>query len=114
MDRKESDWRALRDMTGTLRERYLEKKNRELLATLTDTNKSPTEQFWDTHAQMGEEKKVLQRCLDDIRRSSMDVTMAVMLNHEMLLEEDLESFSPELQERLRNYLDVMSTVGDKA
>ena len=44
---KESDWKQFRDQVAFLRERYLKEKNQQLLEMLTDSERTPTAQFWE-------------------------------------------------------------------
>jgi hypothetical protein len=99
----ESDWKKFRDMVEFLRERYLKEKNQALLEILTDSDRTPTAQFWDTFDQMKKEMKVLQDCLDGHSRSNMYFSMHLMLNYGMLKEEDLNGFSESLQEQLTKH-----------
>ncbi len=100
MKPKESDWKQFRNMVVFLRERYLKEKNRDLVKTLTDSERTPTAQFWDTFEEMKKEKKILQDCLDGHSRSKMFLFMHLMLRNGMLKEEDLSGFSDELREQL--------------
>jgi hypothetical protein len=101
---KESDWKQFRSMGEFLRERYLKEKNQGLTKILTDTEKTPTTQFWDTFEEMKKEKKILEDCLDGHSRSQMYMSMLTMLRYGMLKEEDLKGFSQELQKQLATYL----------
>ena len=55
---KESDWKTFRNRVPEWRERYLRKKNKEIIRILTDENKTPTEQFWEAKEKMEKETKV--------------------------------------------------------
>ena len=99
---KESDWKAFRAIVPDLRERYLREKNQEITAILTDRERTPTQQFWDAYEKIREERKTLRACLDDLRRSTMELQMMLMYRTGMLTDSDLEGFSPELRERIKN------------
>jgi protein-tyrosine phosphatase len=101
---KESDWKHFRDTVEDLRERYLKEKNKELVEMLTNSEKTPTEQFWDTLEAIKKEKKILQDCLDGHSRSKMFISMCLMLRYGMLKENGLEGFSEDLQELLKTHL----------
>ncbi len=103
---RESDWKRFRKMVPELRERYLKEKNVELVSHLTDSSKTPTEQFWNTFEKMKEESKILENCLDGHSRSNMVLAMALMCRHGMLNEEYLSEFSDELKMKIRAILDV--------
>ena len=101
---KESDWKKFRGMVVDLRERYLREKNRELAAMLSDPGKTATEQFWETMEKMEKEQWILEECLDGHSRSKLFLSMGLMCRYGMLRREDLENFSPELQEELSRFL----------
>ena len=105
-DPKESDWKQYRDMVEFLKERYLKETNHKLCEILTDSERSATDQFWDTFEEMKKEKRVIQECLDRHSRSYMYLSMLLMLKCGMLKEEDLKGFSGELQERLKTDLNM--------
>ena len=91
-------------MIEFLRERYLKEKNQQLTQILIDTERTPTNQFWDAFEEMKKEKKILEACLDGHSRSRMYMSMLLMLRYGMLKEEDLKGFSEGLQEQLTTYL----------
>jgi len=103
---KESDWRSFRDMVPTLREKYLQSRNKELGTILDNKEISPTEQFWEIEERTQEIAKILRNCLDGHSRSKMEFYIGLMLHHEMMKEEDLTAFSPELRERLKQRMSL--------
>lgn len=105
-DPKESDWKQFSRMSADLRERYLKERNRELVAILTDPERTPTEQFWDTFEKMNEERKILSDCLGTHSRSKMFMSMALMCRYGMIRKDDLKYFSPELQEELDPFFET--------
>jgi len=84
-----------------LRERYLQRCNRELAAMLAAPGKTETERFWDTEGRMAREVQILRDCLDDHRRSRLFETLMFMRRYGMLSDEDLSQFSEEMQRHLR-------------
>jgi len=99
---RESDWKRYSAMIPELRERYLEEKNRKFADGLKEPGKTETERFWETLEAMDDEARILRACLDDLRRSRLTDSMALMLYHGMLREEDLEEFNPELRETVKS------------
>ena len=97
----EPDWKAFRKIVPELRERYLGKVNSELMALLQNPKHSPTEQFWDVEERIEREVKVLRTCLDGHSRSKMRIFLALMYQHRMLLDDDLDQFSEELRDRIK-------------
>lgn len=97
---KESDWKIFRKRVPEWRERYLNGKNKEIVAVLTDKERTPTKQFWDAKEKMETEAKILARCLDGHSRSSMHWYLCLMYGHGLIQDADLEEFSQELREQI--------------
>lgn len=95
---RESDWKLFRKRVPEWRVRYLQSKNKEIVAILTDKNKTPTEQFWDTKKKMDKEARILVDCLDGHSRSKMDWYLLLMYRHGLINSDDLREFGEELQE----------------
>ncbi len=96
----ESDWKCFSKHVPEWRERYLSRKNRELVAVLEDSKRTPTEQFWDTKQLMKEQAKILTDCLDGHSRSKMILSLQLMFRYGLIGEPDLAMFSEELRERI--------------
>jgi hypothetical protein len=97
----ESDWKTFRKRVPEWRERYLENRNREIAAILTNSGKTPTEQFWEAEKRIDEEAQLLVDLLDGHSRSKMFWYLMRMLGHGFIGHGDLEEFSEELRERCR-------------
>ncbi|MBL9205358.1 MAG: hypothetical protein JNN01_09755 [Opitutaceae bacterium] len=96
----ESDWKKFRTMLPVWRERYLAEKNPRIAAVLTETNQTPTDRFWRAERWIVKEARTLQRCFDDIRRSTMRVRLVEMRGAGVIRREDLNEFSQELQNQV--------------
>jgi hypothetical protein len=94
----ESDWKTFKKRVPEWRERYLMKKNKEIIGILTDRHKTPTEQFWDAKKKMEKEARVLVDCLDGHSRSKMRWYLILMHRHGLIEDADLQEFSDELRE----------------
>jgi hypothetical protein len=97
---RESDWKKFRAILPVWRERYLTERNSRIAAVLTDAKKTGTERFWDAEKLIEKEARILQRCLDDIRRSRMWERLAEMRAAGMIRRDDLADFSQELQDQV--------------
>jgi protein-tyrosine phosphatase len=102
MKPKESDWKKFRNSLDKWRERYLKRKNDEIREILEDKALSETEKFWNIVGFQKTESKILWNCLDGYSRSKMTLHMALMKKYEMICQEDIDEFSKELQELLKN------------
>ena len=96
----ESDWKKFRALIPIVRDRYLATRNAEIVRKLTDPKKTDTERFWDAAEVVEKEAKTLRRCLDDISRSKMWLTLITMRRAGMLNKQDLAGFSEELQHQV--------------
>ncbi len=96
----ESDWKTFKKYVPKWRERYLAQKNSEIIATLSDNGKTPTEQFWDAKQLMKDEARILMSCLDGHSRSKMLLSLQLMFRYSLIEELDLSLFSEELREQI--------------
>jgi wyosine [tRNA(Phe)-imidazoG37] synthetase (radical SAM superfamily) len=102
MKPKESDWKKFKNSLDKWRERYLKRKNDEIRAILKDNDLDETEKFWNIVDFQKNVSKILRNCFDGYSRSRMSLHMALMKKFEMIYQEDIEEFSKELQEHLKN------------
>jgi hypothetical protein len=102
MKPKESDWKKFRNSLDKWRDRYLQRKNEEIRAILQNQDLSETEKFWNIVDFQKTESRKLRDCLDGNSRSNMTLQFALMKKYEMICQEDIEEFSTELQELLKN------------
>lgn len=102
MKPKESDWKKFKNSLDKWRERYLKRKNDEIRAILKDNDLDETEKFWNIVDFQKNVSKILRNCFDGYSRSRMSLHMALMKKFEMIYQEDIEEFSEELQEHLKN------------
>ena len=100
-----SDWKTFSKRVPEWRERYLNGKNTEIVAILTDESRTPTEQFWDAKERMEKEARILTDCLDGHSKSSMFTYILVMFRHKLILEADLSEFSDELREQIMTFFE---------
>ena len=99
----ESDWKTFEKRVPEWRERYLLRKNKELVGILTDESKTSTVRFWDAKKKMKEEAKVLIDCLDGHSRSKMQWYLLLMHRHGLIQDSDLKEFSEELRGQILNH-----------
>jgi hypothetical protein len=104
---RKSDWKIFRKRVPEWRERYLQRKNKEIIGVLADKNKTPTEQFWDAKEKMEEEAKILVDCLDGHSRSKMNWYLLLMYRPGLINNDDLEELSKELQEQVSKGFEVL-------
>ena len=93
----ESDWKVYSKRIAEWRDRYLARRNAEILAIFTDETRTPSEQFWDTKEEMDEEARILHDSLGRFARSQMRTNILVMYRRGMVDDADLAEFSEELR-----------------
>lgn len=96
----ESDWKIYSKLIPVWRDRYLQSRNEELLALLSEKARSPTEKFWEAKKQIDGEAKILDECLGYFSRSKMEMSILMMIRHGMIQDEELEQFSESLRQDL--------------
>ena len=99
-----SDWTLFRARIATWRDRYLDRKTRDLARILTDGDGSPTDRFWTAHAAIRDEARTLRRCLDGSGRGSMDLQLVQMLHAGVIEDADLDDFSDDLRSWIRAWV----------
>jgi hypothetical protein len=99
----ESDWKIFVKRVPEWRERYLLKKNKEIIGILTEESKTSTVRFWAAKNKMKEEAKVLIDCLDGHSRSKMQRYLLLMHHHGLLQDSDLKEFSEALRGQILNH-----------
>jgi len=111
---RESDWKQFKKLLPQVRERYLEKKNRELTYELTESDKSPTEKFWKTAEKVEKTKKILYDCFDEgYSRSKMFSSLVIMYTHNIIGEEEIKTFSETLQEQFKSFTESIKKYREK-
>jgi len=103
---KESDWKRYSKIIPEVRDRYLDRKNEEIVSILHDQARTPTDRFWDAREKSDQVAKALEDCLGYHSRSKMFTSMVLMLRYGMITEKDLAGFSQELQDRLLAFLQI--------
>lgn len=96
----ESDWKTFRKRVPEWRERYLRRKNRDIVNRLTAPAKTATEQFWDAKQTLDEEARTLRECLDGHSRSKMQWYLILMYRHGLIHDSDLNELSEEVRDHV--------------
>ena len=101
MKPKESDWKKFKDLIPLMRDRFLLRKNEELIAVLSQEGKTPTEIFWETKERLDEYEKIIYQCFRYQSRSDMWLAVLSMRTYCLMLDEDLEQFSEPLRQDIQ-------------
>jgi hypothetical protein len=97
---QESDWTILKELLPKWRERYLAKKNQEILKLLTKAEKTHTEQFWNAKAKLDSEAKILEKCCEGLTRSNLHHSLISMYRCNFIGKEDLVRFSDQIRDHV--------------
>jgi flagellar basal body-associated protein FliL len=106
-DIKESDWNVLRQLHAIARERYSSRTVSEIQAISSATDRSAHDRHVDVLALIKKLKPEMENAFDDMRRSRAFQRLLAIQSHDLLTEEELKRFSPEMRELLRSMLEVL-------
>lgn len=107
----ESDWKTFQKYVPVWRERYLSRKNKDIIAILTDDERTYTSQFWDAKEKIETEAKILTSCLDGHSRSKMHWFLTLMFEFGFIEVDDLTEFSDKLRESISVSKDAFEKFG---
>lgn len=95
------DWKLFQEKIGKWQERYMERLSEEYIQLLS-SDKCASEKFWELDKRIKQDKKkpgVLIR----LSKSEMFFNLNMLLNDEAITLEDLNEFSEELQENIKEF-----------
>ena len=96
----EKDWKLLRKKIGGWQEAYMDRLNQEYMKILQDEELAPSQKFWALEKRIQNDKKDTGVIIE-MRRSMMVLNLLSLLNDGAITMEDLEDFSEELKEKIR-------------
>ncbi len=102
----ESDWRIFRDLYRVAVERYCERVLADVAGLVQDSSRSTHERYRDIYHLMRDRDKELGRVFDGLRRSQMRLQLVSMCQLELVTEDELASFSSDLQRWLKGVLSL--------
>ncbi len=101
MEVSEKDWKLFRCKIGSWQEAYMDRLNREYLDILAGEGKA-SDKFWKLEDRINRDKKS-RGVVIHMRRSSLYMDLATLLNEGVITFADIEEFSDELKEALRYF-----------
>jgi hypothetical protein len=105
-DIKESDWKRLRALHDTLLDRLCQRILQGLNETINRPGKTYHERYGEAFKLMKEGDREVERMFDGMSRSIAPLKLAAMHGEGLLTEEEVRSFSPEMQKRLADFLEM--------
>jgi hypothetical protein len=95
-DIKESDWKAFKRLRELALERFCERILGEIAGINSDGAKSNHERYLAIYRLVRERNKEIDPIFDHLRRSTAVQQICSFRSHDLMTEEDLRLFSPEL------------------
>ncbi len=107
-DIKESDWKKFKPLRELALARFCERVLDEVERIRTDKAKDKHERFIAIHRLMRERDKEMNRIFDYLRRSTAVMQICSFRSHELLTEEELRQFSPELVREIEGIMQIFN------
>jgi hypothetical protein len=95
----EKDWKLFRSRLPGWQETYMERIVEEYMELLGSEDQA-SEKFWALDERIKKDKRNPGVLLQDVKRSNMYIHLLQLLRYEVILLENLDGFSEELQEKL--------------
>lgn len=99
MDCSKSDWKLFRNRIGDWQESYIGKLNRQYIDLLNGDGLA-SEKFWELNRRIREDRKSLGVQMK-LRKPDLPYTLVNLLYEKVITEDDLEQFSSELQDAVK-------------
>ena len=97
---KEQDWKLFRKKLPLWQESYMDKLNQEYIGLLSGEGLA-SDKFWKLEKKILEDKRSIG-VVADMRRSQLYSNLLSLLANEIIREDDLDGFSEELTETVKN------------
>ena len=98
MDFSKEDWNLFRSKLPDWQEAYMERLNKEYIQILSSEGKA-SDKFWELEKRIYQDKRS-PGVIVQLRRRDMPIQLASLLRDGAITRDDLQGFSPELQEYL--------------
>ena len=97
---KEQDWKLFRKKLPIWQESYMDKLNQEYIRLLSGEGLA-SDKFWELEKRIHTDKRSVG-VVADMRRSQLYSNLLSLLANEIIQEDDLDGFSEELTETVKN------------
>lgn len=102
LDIKESDWRIFRELRSIALDRFCQRILDEIQAISADTTRSPHERYLAIYELTRRRDREIADAFNDPRRSRAYLQLVYILSLDLLTEDELGRFGPEMQESLKH------------
>jgi hypothetical protein len=103
---KESDWKVFRRLRAIALERFCQRVLMEIDRIAANTGTSSHERYLAVFRLIEERDQQLAAAFNDPRRSTALRQLVAIQSHELLTEEELSDFSPEMRDAVRSLLEI--------
>lgn len=107
----EQDWKLFRKKLPLWQEVYLDRLNQEYIQLLSGAG-SASEKFWELEKRIRRDQNSVG-VVADMRRSRMYSNLLSLLGNEIIREDDLDGFSEELSETLKDVVRQEKTLAEQ-
>ena len=105
-DIKPSDWKLFKPLRDLALERFCERVLDEVSRIGSDQKKSKHERYVKIYRLMRKRDKEIDRIFDSLRRSTAVFQICAFRAQDLLTEEELRQFSPELVTSVENFVRI--------
>ena len=105
-DIKESDWKVFKPLREIALERFCERVLDEIARINSDSTKSKHERFLAIYRLVRERDKEIDPIFDYLRRSTAVRQLCAFRSHDLLTEQELRQFSPELVKSVEDIVEI--------
>lgn len=95
----EADWKQFKVVRNIALERWCERVLAEC-QDITESELSAHERYGSLFGYLKSRNETMVAIFDDSRRSTAVICLSIMKRHGLITDEELDSFSPELQKRI--------------
>jgi hypothetical protein len=106
-DIKESDWRKFRQLRLVALDRFCERVLIEINAVSSDKSKTNHERYGEVFGIIEKRDKELAGMFDAESRSRASMHLLLIQSRDLLTQEEMSVFSPEVQEYIRGGLELI-------
>jgi len=107
-DIKESDWKLFKPLREIALERFCERVLDEIARITSDSTKSKHERYAAIYQLVRERDKEIDPIFDHLRRSTAVQQICAFRAHDLLTEQELRQFSPELVKSVEGTLEIFN------
>ena len=105
-DIAERDWKVFKELHSIAMNRFFEKAVKDMQPMLWHKDKPAQERFWDALTYAKKQREQAARLFDGKSRSNAVFQAGLIYANHLLSKEEINRFSPEMQEHLERFLTV--------